>query len=207
MIPDSILLFLAASTLLVLTPGPDMLNVLVRSLGQGRRAGLVTAAGVSAGILVHTGGAALGLAAVLAASASAFTMIKLLGAAYLVLTGLRALFGRQDRLDLSGDTRVVSMSRLFSQGFLINVLNPKVALFFLAFLPQFVSSPERTGPEMLLFGLLYALLTLLFMSLIGWGAATARNAVLERSWVAVTLQRGSGLLFLGFGLRLAVVES
>jgi threonine/homoserine/homoserine lactone efflux protein len=156
---------------------------------------------------VHTGGAALGLAAVLAASASAFTMIKLLGAAYLVLTGLRALFGRQDRLDLSGDTRVVSMSRLFSQGFLINVLNPKVALFFLAFLPQFVSSPERTGPEMLLFGLLYALLTLLFMSLIGWGAATARNAVLERSWVAVTLQRGSGLLFLGFGLRLAVVES
>ena len=207
MIPDSIYLFLAASTLLVLTPGPDMLNVLIRSLGQGRRAGLVTAAGVSAGILVHTAGAALGLATVLAASASAFTLIKLLGAAYLVLTGLQALFGRQDRLELSGDTRVVSMKKLFSRGFLINVLNPKVALFFLAFLPQFVSSPDRTGPEMLLFGLLYALLTLIFMSIIGWGAATARQAVLGRSWVAALLQRGSGLLFLGFGLRLAVSET
>lgn len=207
MIPDSIFLFLAASTLLVLTPGPDMLNVLIRALGQGRRAGLVTAAGVSAGILVHTAGAALGLAAVLAASASAFTLIKLLGAAYLIVTGLRAVFGRQERLELSGDTRTVSMKSLFSKGFLINVLNPKVALFFLAFLPQFVSSPERTGPEMLLFGLLYALLTLICMSLIGWGAATARQAVLGRSWVAAVLQRGSGLLFLGFGVRLAVSEA
>ena len=207
MIPDSIFLFLAASTLLVLTPGPDMLNVLIRALGQGRRAGLVTAAGVSAGILVHTAGAALGLAAVLAASASAFTLIKLLGAAYLIVTGLRAVFGRQERLKLSGDTRTVSMKSLFSKGFLINVLNPKVALFFLAFLPQFVSSPERTGPEMLLFGLLYALLTLICMSLIGWGAATARQAVLGRSWVAAVLQRGSGLLFLGFGVRLAISEA
>jgi len=207
MIPDSIFLFLAASTLLVLTPGPDMLNVLIRALGQGRRAGLVTAAGVSAGILVHTAGAALGLAAVLAASASAFTLIKLLGAAYLIVTGLRAVFGRQERLELSGDTRTVSMKSLFSKGFLINVLNPKVALFFLAFLPQFVSSPERTGPEMLLFGLLYALLTLICMSLIGWGAATARQAVLGRSWVAAVLQRGSGLLFLGFGVRLAISEA
>ncbi|HKK34015.1 MAG TPA: LysE family translocator [Desulfomicrobiaceae bacterium] len=207
MIPDSLVLFLVSSTLLVLTPGPDMLNVLVRALGQGRRAGLVTAAGVSAGILVHTAGAALGLAAVLAASASAFTVIKLVGAVYLVLAGLQALFGRLERLDLSGETRILSMRRLFSRGFLINVLNPKVALFFLAFLPQFISSPDQTGPEMLLFGLLYALLTLLLMSLIGWGAAAARQAVLGRSRVAAILQRGSGLLFLGFGLRLAVADS
>jgi threonine/homoserine/homoserine lactone efflux protein len=134
-------LFVLSAVLLNIAPGQDTLYILGRSLGQGRRVGIASALGVSAGTVVHTFAAALGLSAIVAASATAFLVIKLLGAAYLVYLGVRAIVAPSTVLSLdtarTGDARAA-----FRQGLVTNVLNPKVGLFFLAFLPQFVD-PDR----------------------------------------------------------------
>ena len=134
-------LFFVAAIALLLTPGPAVLYIVTRSIEQGRRAGLVSALGIQVGGLVHVGAAAVGLSALLVSSALAFNVVKDLGAAYLVFLGLRLLLARREE----GVPRVLEplgSARLFRQGVLVNVLNPKTALFFLAFLPQFVD-PAR----------------------------------------------------------------
>ena len=142
-LPDgsTLLLFMTAALALNVTPGPDMLYVVARSVGEGRAAGVISSLGIAAGTLVHTLAVALGLAGLLRAVPIAFEIVKWMGAAYLVWLGVRALRARGHS---TGHTRVApaSMAAVFRQGMLTNVLNPKVALFFLAFLPQFVD-PER----------------------------------------------------------------
>src|SRR5438477_4108996 len=130
-------LFLAAGILLNLTPGPDTLYILGRSVAQGREAGVASALGICVGSIFHTCAAALGLSAILAASALAFGAIKLLGGAYLIFLGIKMLLDRQEHLSLPSSFRRRTTSAGFRQGVLTNVLNPKVALFFLACLPQF----------------------------------------------------------------------
>ncbi len=147
--------FLLAMIALNLTPGPAMLYVVARSVGQGRAAGVVSALGVGAGTVAHTFLAALGLSAVLLSSAAAFQWVKFAGSAYLIYLGLRLL---RSRPETNAPPQVAreSARRLFLQGFLTNLLNPKVALFFLAFLPQFVD-PARgsVAVQMILLGLIY----------------------------------------------------
>lgn len=136
---DNLSVFLVATLALNLTPGPDMLYVIGRTVGQGRRSGVVSALGIGAGCLFHVLAAAIGISAVLAYSAIAFQLIKYAGATYLIYLGVRMLLGR----DTGGQqirSEETSLIRTFGQGAVINILNPKVALFFLAFLPQFVSS-------------------------------------------------------------------
>src|SRR6516162_3770623 len=146
--PDrtAFLTFLIASLALNLAPGPDMLYVLGRSLGQGRRAGIVSSLGIFVGCLVHIAAAALGLAALLRASVVAFNLIRYAGAAYLIYLGVRMLFSKdaQNTLASGAATQPASLGRIFMQGVISDVLNPKVAMFFVAFLPQFVN-PAR-GP-------------------------------------------------------------
>ena len=157
--PWTIVLFVSAAMLVLLIPGPAVLYIVARSVEQGRRAGVVSAVGVGAGSLVHVAAAALGLSAILMSSATAFTTVKLAGAAYLFYLGLRALLrGREPHGEVVVDP--LPLRRVFAQGVVVNVLNPKVALFFFAFLPSFVD-PAR-GPvagQILFLGGLYAVLS------------------------------------------------
>jgi threonine/homoserine/homoserine lactone efflux protein len=157
---STIALFLVAALALLLTPGPAVLYIVARSVEQGRRAGLASVAGVGVGGLFHVGAAALGLSALLLSSALAFAAVKYLGAAYLVYLGLRTLLAREPAHDTVAVERQ-PLGRIFSQGVVVNILNPKAALFFFAFLPQFVD-PARgaTGAQVLFFGLAFVLLAL-----------------------------------------------
>ena len=143
-----LLLFIGSGLLLNVTPGPDTLYIVGRSSAQGLRAGVVAALGIAAGSFVHITAAALGLSAILAASAGAFTAIKLLGAAYLVYVGVTLLVSSSTPFERATAVRLApaAMRGVFMQGFLTNALNPKVALFFLAFLPQFVESDATNQP-------------------------------------------------------------
>src|SRR6478609_8195221 len=136
---NNFLLFALASLVLNITPGADMLYVATRSASQGVKAGIVSALGIMAGCVVHLVAAVAGLSAIIANSATAFSIVKYLGAAYLIYLGLRTFLSKQNKFDLKTVPGKISLSKLFWQGVATNVLNPKVALFFLAFLPQFVN--------------------------------------------------------------------
>ena len=135
-------LFVGAALVLLLVPGPAVLYIVARSVAQGRMAGFVSDVGIHSATLVHVLAAALGLSALLASSALAFSIVKYAGAAYLIWLGLKKIFGRAEEVDADGNLPRHSYARLFRDGFIVNLLNPKTALFFLAFLPQFVD-PSR----------------------------------------------------------------
>jgi threonine/homoserine/homoserine lactone efflux protein len=139
----TLLVFAAAAIVLIAIPGPNHVYIIARSISQGRGAGLASALGVETGTLVHVGAAAAGLSALIASSATAFNVVRYLGAAYLVYLGIRALVRREPDED-AVEVQAAPLRRTFAEGVMVNVLNPKVALFFLAFLPQFID-PER-GP-------------------------------------------------------------
>ena len=200
---ESLLAFLAAGIMLNLTPGPDMLYVTARSVSQGRPAGLVSALAIGVGCLVHLAAAAIGVSAFLAYSATAFTVLKLGGAAYLVFLGIRAwLSGRSVRGAASMTAQ--PLARVFAQGVLVNVLNPKVALFFLAFLPQFVD-PSRSDPlwQVLLLGLLFNLTGTAVNCLVALGADRA-GGVLRGPRFGRLMPRISGSVYIIMGLGLAL---
>lgn len=200
-------MFITASVVLILSPGPDSIYVLSRGISQGRKAGLVSAAGVTLGILVHTLFAAFGLAVVLAASAIAFTAIKLIGAAYLVYLGIKALLEKDHSL-AAGNSKSLNMRGLFTQGILSNVLNPKVALFFMAFLPQFVSPDFGPVPlQMLALGLLFAAMTLLYLGVLGWFSGHVGGWLSQRQWAERWIKRLTGGVLVALGIRLAFVHS
>jgi threonine/homoserine/homoserine lactone efflux protein len=150
-VPDrsTFLVFALASLALIVAPGPNLLYIVTRSVSQGRRAGLVSAVGVEAGTLVHITAAAVGLSQLVATSALAFSVVKYAGAAYLFYLGLRAL-RRREGLDLAAAARPLQLPRVLRDGIIVNVLNPKVALFFLAFLPQFVDPARGTASAQIL---------------------------------------------------------
>ncbi len=207
-----LLLFIAAGWLLNLTPGPDVLYIVTHALRSGVRAGIVAGLGITAGCFVHIFAAAVGIGALLAASATAFTVLKWLGAAYLLWTGLKILLSR--RPQASTDLRAVAASEpqrplkaIFIGGFWTNVLNPKVAIFFLAFVPQFIA-PDTANPA-LVFALLGVLFNLNAIPVnVGWALAAAWMAgrdVVQRGmhW----LDRAAGLMFIGFGIKLALTDN
>ncbi|RCW65557.1 LysE family translocator [Pseudorhodoferax soli] len=203
-----LLLFIAAGWLLNLTPGPDVLCIVRHALRGGVRAGIVAGLGITAGCFVHVAAAAIGVGALLAASATAFNVLKWVGAAYLVWTGLRLLFGRADASPLAQAEAAppgapVAPRRVFLDGFWTNVLNPKVALFFLAFVPQFIAPGTANAAWVFVgLGVLFNLNAIPVN--VGWALAAAwmaRRASVQRglAW----LDRVAGVLFIGFGLRLA----
>ena len=199
-------LFVLSALLLNITPGPDTLYIVGRSTGQGWRAGAVAALGIGAGALVHICAAALGLSAILAASATAFGIVKYLGAAYLLYVGITLIRSAGETAAMSrADGREASLRRIFLQGFLTNVLNPKVALFFLAFLPQFVSANAASKPLAFFFlGAIFDVNGTLWNLAVAWSAAriTGRLApgVAFKTW----FNRCVGGVFVGIGLRLAL---
>lgn len=211
--PDlsQLLVFIAAGWLLNLTPGPDVLYIVSQSLRSGVRAGVAAALGIVSGCFVHVAAAAFGVGALLATSAAAFTVLKWVGGAYLVWMGVRLLRAPAAApLSLPGAAGVapVGLRRVYARGFLTNALNPKVALFFLAFVPQFIA-PDTPDKAMafLLLGLLFNLnslpINLGYALLAAWAAG--RLTLVQRALRG--LDRAAGVLFVGFGVRLAATDS
>lgn len=197
--------FLLAALLVTLAPGPDNLAVLSLGMARGRRAGIGFGLGCALGCFTHTLWASLGISAALAASAAAFTLLKFAGAAYLCWLGWQAL--KSPGAKLEAGTRVADdtpFTAYLRRGFVANAINPKVALFFLAFLPQFVpaGSPHAAGQSAVL-GLVFALQTVLVFGLLGWFAGALGAWLQRRAGFGRRLDQAAGLLFVGLGLRLA----
>lgn len=200
----TISLFAVASVLLAITPGPDMLYIATRSVAQGRQAGVVSALGVHSGILIHTVAAALGLSAIVATSTYAFKVIQFAGAAYLVYLGIKTILSKNETLEIKGTERA-KLYDVFYQGLVTNLLNPKVVIFFLAFLPQFVD-PSRgdIALQLLLLGVIMVVLTLpidVGVGLLGgalgkWFRARASAQAFGR-WL-------TGSVFIGLGVGTAL---
>ncbi len=206
-------LFLLSGLLLNMTPGADMLFIMSRSAGQGVRAGAMAALGVGAGCLVHVTAAAVGLSALIAASDLAFSVVKWLGAAYLVWLGMGLLRSKPQTQGLQGAVTApvaAPLRAVFWQGVLTNVLNPKIVLFFLAFLPQFVGpSAHGQGWAFLLLGVVFTVNGTLFNLGVAWVAARARGRMADvgrMRRLAWWVRRLTGVMFIGLGLRLALAS-
>jgi len=199
-------LFLASCVALNVMPGPDTIYVVTRSVAQGRRAGFLSSWGLCTGALVHTFAAALGLSALLAASAGAFTTIKYAGALYLMYLGVRTFFERSGPLALDAKAQApASGSKIFLQGVVVDLLNPKVALFFLAFLPQFIDqrAPGKFATFVSL-GVILILFSLVWEGILAFGSAKLAEYLAGNSALAKRMNRLAGTLFFGLGLRLGL---
>ncbi len=200
-------LFIAAGVLLNITPGQDTFYIVGRTLSQGRSAGVASVLGICAGSLGHTLLAATGLSALLAASSAAFLVVKWLGAAYLCYLGVRMLLGRRSTGGHQPALAAASFAAVFRQGMLTNLLNPKVALFFLAFMPQFISaaSPGKFLAFVML-GCCFITTGAIWCFCLVW-FATQLGARLRSGDSAITaLHRGAGALFIALGLKLAATR-
>ena len=201
----TLLLFATAALALIVIPGPNLIYITARTLAEGRRAGIASALGVEAGTLVHVIAAAFGVSALIASSATAFSILKYAGAAYLIYLGVKALLSKDEAPAAARDAAPVSLRRSFAEGALVNVLNPKVALFFLAFLPQFID-PDRgsTAVQILILGTVFFIL----------GAALDLVYALGASWLGTRLartppalrrqRRVSGSVYLALGAAAAL---
>jgi threonine/homoserine/homoserine lactone efflux protein len=201
-------LFVVSGLLLNIAPGPDSLLIMSRSATQGWRAGLAATWGIGTGVFVHVFAAALGLSALLAASAAAFTVVKIAGAAYLVWMGLGMLRARA--AEAAGETpapRPARLGEIFLQGFLTNVLNPKVALFFLAFVPQFISPDAPSKPlAFVLLGAIFDFNGMLWCHALALSTAFASRRLRAGAALGRWLNRAMGALFVGLGVKLALAS-
>jgi threonine/homoserine/homoserine lactone efflux protein len=200
----SLALFVVAAVALLLVPGPAVLYVVARSIHEGRRAGIASVLGIHVGTLVHIAAATVGLSAIVLSSAVAFTAVKVAGAIYLVALGVWTLLSRRAEAE-AAPGRERNLRRAFAQGVVVNVLNPKTALFFLAFLPQFVDADAAHPAVQIAFlGLLFATLGLVTDSLWALAAGTA-GGVLRSSRAFVRVQRyAAGSVYVGLGLATAL---
>jgi threonine/homoserine/homoserine lactone efflux protein len=202
-------LFVISGLLLNLTPGPDTLYIVSRSSTQGWRAGAVAALSIGVGTLVHIAAAALGLSAILAASATAFTAVKIMGAAYLLYVGIALIrsAGKQPASTGAISVRPASIRDIFVQGFLTNVLNPKVALFFLAFLPQFVAADANSKPlAFLVLGTIFNFNGTIYNLAVAWSAAKLSSTLAPGDAFKRWFNRCVGGLFIFIGIRLALAH-
>jgi len=198
------LLFIITSLVLIITPGQDMMLVMSRSIAQGWRAGVVTAAGVSTGLLGHSLLASLGLGALLGVSEMIFVTIKYVGAAYLVYLGIRLLAQRKSEIGVT-EMSTVSMKKLFFQGAFSNLSNPKITIFYFAYLPQFIPTGSA-HPTILLFalGVAFAALTFIVKGPVGYGAGILSGWLRSRPAVLSWINRTSGAVLVALGIRLAL---
>ncbi|SAL16238.1 LysE type translocator protein [Caballeronia udeis] len=205
-------LFIVAVMLLSVTPGPDTAYIVGRSVAQGRGAGVVSALGIALGCIVHTLACAFGLTALLAASVTAFTIVKFAGAIYLIYLGVRLIFAKPAAAKTSHKpseaTRVPaapkSLQQIFTQGFVTNVLNPKVVLFFVSFIPQFVAvDSEHKTLAFLALGFVFVLVSTFWNTFVAWIAGSVTQRFSGKPGVKLWLDRVVGSAFVGLGIKLA----
>jgi len=200
-------LFLVTGLLLNLTPGQDTLYILGRTLAHGRPTGIAAALGISVGTALHCLAAALGLSTIVAASDTAFLLLKLVGAAYLVYLGWGLLRTRATAMDETSRASASGGLSSFRQGVVTNVTNPKVALFFLAFLPQFVDphSPTKLAAFLIL-GITFVFTSTLWCLTLALAAGRLRSTLSSEAVTGLLLHRATGALFIALGVRLALSE-
>lgn len=203
---DQFLVFLAAAVLLNVSPGADHVFILTRTVAQGRLAGFLSSWGVCTGAMIHVLAAAFGISAILAASATAFTVVKLAGAAYLIWLGVRAL--QSKGLALSADpgaTPPAGAWKIYRQGVIVDLLNPKVAVFFMAFLPQFVDPALGSAAwQMIALGAVVIAVALVWETFLVFGAGALTQRLRTQPAIAKWINRASGATFIGLGVKLAV---
>ena len=204
------LLFVGAVIVLVIAPGPDMAYMLARTVAQGRRAGMLAAVGINVGAYVHVAASVVGLTAILASSALAFTVVKWIGATYLVGIGVQAILSKSGAIALGQSlSNSLSYRRIFWQGFLSDVLNPKVAVFFLAFLPQFVDVHNESlsvTEQLLLLGVTGNVVAVALNIVIVCLAGAATTTLRRNEKVVAWLNKTAGAVFIGLGVRLSIEE-
>jgi threonine/homoserine/homoserine lactone efflux protein len=203
-------LFVISGLLLNITPGPDTAYVIGRSVQLGWRGGVAAALGIGSGCLVHVAGAAIGLSALLMASGAAFAAVKLIGAAYLLYIGVKMLLSRRQQVGAgaASESGAISWRQVFWQGALTNVLNPKVALFFLAFLPQFVAADSsRKAAAFVLLGLIFVFNGTLWCLGVAAFAATAAGRITRSGGALAWINRALGGLFVYLGMRVAMLQA
>ena len=200
-------LFLIASALLTIAPGPDIVYVLTRGIAQGRRAGFAAALGFATGVIFHTALAALGIAALIRSSEFAFSLVRYAGAAYLIYLGVRTLMS-QGALQPGSDNSRVSLWTAYRQSVVGNVLNPKVTLFFLSFLPQFINvNAGHVELQMALLGVLFMLQTVLIFGAIAFFSGSIGDRLRSNPSIANRLNIFAGVVFIALGIRVAWPES
>ncbi|NMH66972.1 LysE family translocator [Shewanella salipaludis] len=209
---QDLLLFIVSGLLLNMTPGPDSLLIMARSASQGWRAGSAAALGIGAGTCIHILAAALGLSAILATSTWAFTLVKFIGAAYLLYVGVTLLLskrkpGSAGAAEAPVHLLALSYRRIFVQGFFTNVLNPKVALFFLAFVPQFIA-PEAPDKALafILLGAIFNFNGMLWCHFLAISASFASRKIKASTAMGHWLNRSVGVVFVSFGIKLALSD-
>jgi len=193
-------LFLIASLALLLTPGPAVLYIVARSINQGRMAGIVSVLGVETANFFHASAAALGLSAILLSSALAFDIVKYLGAAYLIYLGVRKLVAREDESKAEVGKQE-SLSRIYSQGFVVNLFNPKTALFFFAFLPQFVNTSNgNITLQIFLLGIIFVVMAIITDSAYAIISSSIANQLKDNQSFARNQRYFTGLIYIGLGV-------
>ena len=204
--PATLLVFGAAALALIVVPGPAVLYIVSQSIDRGRLAGFVSALGIAVGALVHVGAAAIGLSSIMVSSASAFNAVKYAGAAYLICMGLWTIFRRRDDQQVNAPSER-RLRRRFGQGVVVNVLNPKTALFFFAFLPQFVD-PEKGAAalQIAVLGLVFVVIAVVSDSLWALAAGTASERLRGNRRFLAVQRYVSGSVFVGLGALTAVAK-
>ncbi len=200
-------LFILAAVVLLLTPGPAVLYIIARSVDQGRRAGLVSVCAIEVGNFMHVIAATLGLSALLLSSAMAFTIVKYLGAAYLVYLGLRKIFTRET-IHASSNSQPQGLRRIFSQGVVVAALNPKTALFFVAFLPQFVDPSQGSiAGQMLVLGCIFVMMAVISDSIYALLAGTVGQWLKSSRSVMRAERYVVGSVYIGLGVAAAMADA
>lgn len=195
-------LFVITALLVNFTPGADTMYIVSRSVSQGKKAGLYSVLGISSGILVHTFLAAVGLSLLLTTSVMLFTAVKLIGAGYLVYLGIRMLMQRSSSFELA-HKKEASYKKIYVQGLITNVTNPKVALFFISFIPQFIAPNQIYGSlPFIILGLTFVLTGTLWCLLVAFFSALLTNKLRENPKVELILSKITGLIFIVMGIKL-----
>ena len=197
--------FIIAGIVLNLTPGADTMYILTRSVSQGRKAGVYSVLGIITGSLTHTVLASLGLSIILVKSETAFTVVKYLGVAYLIYLGIKSILDKKNSFETDSPKaeQNVNLIKIYRQGVLTNILNPKVALFFLAFLPQFINPDYATGslPFMIL-GVTFTITGTIWCLFLAYAASLVTETLRANDRIGMIMQKISGIIFIGLGIRL-----
>jgi len=202
-----LLLFIAASFLLCLAPGPDNIYVLTQGMTKSKKAAIITTFGLCTGLIIHTSAAALGISVIFQTSQMAFNIVKYAGAAYLLYIAYQAFKYRNEPLDLSVQNSSSELKKLFFKGFIMNILNPKVSIFFLAFLPQFVNTQAGNVPiQMITLGIIFMIMTVIVFSSIGIAANLLSSKLQKNPGIVKVMNILTSTVLVALGIKLALSQ-
>ncbi len=199
--------FVIAGLILNITPGSDTMYILTRSISQGKKAGIASVLGISTGSLVHTLFATIGLSAILATSAIAFNIVKYLGVVYLIYLGIKALIDKTKMDDSISSIKNDATLKIYREGIFTNILNPKVALFFMSFLPQFINPESATSSTFLILSITFITTGTLWCLFLAYSASFFSRKIRENPKIEMILKKVSGLIFISLGAKLATSEA